>query len=165
MLSFKKVYSQTITHLYLNCCSCLRCAEFDKVEKESGEFITSNANTCCIQYGKENWDTINKLLEKYSVSVTCLTIENPSACLNKIIPVTNFKKLKTLYFQGNDEDWTFDSIPENILEMRSLKKIEFDMVDHALKIKRQIHKRHPKIKVRISPKYMRKKEQNAELSE
>jgi hypothetical protein len=162
ILSFQKGYCGTITHIHI--CSGDEgdeMKEVDSTENYSGSsehFVFYKGNYCCIQYALSNWDEINKVLEKYTSTVTYLEIDNPSTSLNKIIPITRFKKLKTIFFDGNDEDYDFDSIPEGILGIKSLRKIKLNMIDHSAKIKKQIKSNPKRIRVKILPGYMEKAE-------
>jgi hypothetical protein len=164
ILFFQKGNAGTITRLYLSCADC-KCEEKpDSVIKFIGSdknFVYYSGNSCCIKYTWENWDEINKILEKYTSTVTYLKIDIAYDCITHI-PIADFKNLKTISFNGWGLDPGFDSIPENILEMKSLQKIKFNKEDHARKMKKQIKSERRGIKVRIVPHDMKRVKKHAE---
>jgi len=162
ILLSQKQYAGTITRLHICChsaCPDMKGADSTvKCFDTDVDLVYYKGNSCCVESFMNSWDQINAILKKYTSSVTHLIIDNPSACLNKLIPLSHFKKLKTIFFNGDDEDYDFDSIPADIFTIKSLRKIKLNRIDHSLTLKKQIKAQHKNIRVRISPRHFRRKE-------
>lgn len=156
ILLFQKGYSQTITHLYLCAAYCTDCTTgfHTKEEHSHKQNVYYNGNSCCIEYTVGiTWDSINKIIEELAPDITYLGIDNPHDCLDKLTSITHLKKLRTLYFNGDDVDFEFDSIPADILVLKSLRQIKLRRIDHSEKIKAQVKRSRRDIRVRIPLRY------------
>jgi hypothetical protein len=158
-LFVERANARTITHLYLCGAYCTDCTTgFHTKEEHSHEQqIYYNGNSCCIEYVVGiTWDSINKIIEKLAPNITYLGIDNPHDCVYKLTSLAHLKNLRTLYFNGDDVDFEFDSIPVAILQLKSLRQIKLRRIKHSGKIKAQVRQSRRDIWVRIPQRYYRK---------
>jgi hypothetical protein len=166
VLFFQKGYSRTITHLYLSAARCIDCTNgfHTKEEHSYKQAVYYNGNSCCIEYGVGiGWDSINKLMVQLGPNIVYFAVDNPHDCLYKLTSIAHLKKLRILYFNGDDVDYAFDSIPAEILLLKSLRQIKLRRIDHSEKIKNQVKRWRKDIWVRIPQRHYRRMKE-ADLS-
>jgi hypothetical protein len=162
LLFVEKANSKTIAHLYISAAYCTDCTTgfHTKEEHSYKQNVYYNGNSCCIEYTVGiTWDSINKIIDVLAPNITYLGIDNPHDCLAKLTSIAHLKKLRTLYFNGDDVDFEFDSIPAGVLMLRSLRQIKLRRISHSEKIKAQVKRSRKDIRVRIPQRHYRRLEE------
>lgn len=108
------------------------------------------ANTICLCYydfdAKDTGKLQRQILE-VAPSIKHITIENPSQYISSI-PFTKFKSLQSLYLFGNDFNTDgLTAFPETLLQLGSLKSIEFYGVRFDKKELARIRQQYPRIQI------------------